>query len=493
MAQWVTVWRAAQLVGVPRGVLQQRVRSGEIALADGLISTETLLALYPQAQLEESGMLERVVQIRDESFGKRLRERVLPSQEVMAQRLFRQSQELADVQRHLQRYHALVIALRDRLREAQTQAGGGDPRLAALQRQLNDGLAHALATEPVDVLDVMDDLLKVVSAQVTVRPSGRQFTVEGHDSLLQAGMKAGLKLNYGCGNGSCGMCKVRVTDGQVVRCMHSDYALSEPEKAHGYVLACAHTAGSSELTIETLEASGPDDIPVQQIVTSVRAVRALAPDTMLLHLQTPRSHRLRFLAGQWVTLGLAEGEQGVRADHPVASCPCDDRNLHFFVPRSANDALAARLFAGAVKPGDAVTLWGPQGRFVLADDESHPLVFAACDTGFAPVKSLIEHALSLDAAPSITLFWLATRADGHFLANQCRAWSQALDPFEYSLSTHDDPGTGASQMAAAIRADLFDIDCAFYIAGPQAFVSTLSAELAAAGVPASQLHAEVTS
>jgi hypothetical protein len=27
MAHWVTVWRAAHLVGVPRGVLQQRVRS----------------------------------------------------------------------------------------------------------------------------------------------------------------------------------------------------------------------------------------------------------------------------------------------------------------------------------------------------------------------------------------------------------------------------------------------------------------------------------
>jgi hypothetical protein len=44
---------------------------------------------------EESGLLERVAQIRDEAFGKRLRERLLPSQEVLAQRLFAQSQELA--------------------------------------------------------------------------------------------------------------------------------------------------------------------------------------------------------------------------------------------------------------------------------------------------------------------------------------------------------------------------------------------------------------
>ena len=82
-----------------------------------------------------------------------------------------------------------------------------------------------MATEPVDVLDVMDDMLKVMSAQVTLRPSGHQFAVEGHESLLQVGMRAGLKLNYGCGNGSCGMCKVRVTDGQVVRTMLRDSAI----------------------------------------------------------------------------------------------------------------------------------------------------------------------------------------------------------------------------------------------------------------------------
>lgn len=489
MAHWLTVWRAAQLLGVPRGVLQQRVRSGEIELADGRVSTETLLRLYPQAELEESGLLERVARIKDEAFGRRVRERLLPSQEVLAQRLFRQSQELADLQRHLQRYHALVIALRDALGRAEADSdGAAHAHLLRLQHQLNDGLARALATESVDRLDVMDDMLKVVSAQVTLRPSGHQFTVEGHDTLLQAGMRAGLKLNYGCGNGTCGMCKVRVIDGQVARTMTTDYVLSEPEKAQGYVLACAHTAASSELTLESLEAAGPADIPLQQIVTQVRAVRELAPHTRLLHLQTPRSQRLRFLAGQSVTLALASGEN-VRSTLPIASCPCDDRNLQFFIARDDDDALARQVFDGTLRHGDAVNLWGPSGDFVLADG-SRPLVFAACDTGFAPIRSLIEHALSLDAAPSLSLFWLATRSDGHFMANQCRAWSEALDPFEYAPFHDSDAASGARQVAAAIRADLFDIDCDFYLAGPPAFIGTLRDELRGAGVPATQVFAE---
>ena len=494
MAQWVTIWRAAQLVQVPRGTLQERVRTGEIELSEGLVSTERLLELYPNLRLEASGMLERVTQIRDEAFGRRVRERILPSQEVLAQRLFRQSQELADTQRHLQRYHALVIAQRDRLREFNTQAGGDDARLLALERQLTDGLARVLATEPVDVLDVMDDILKVMSAQVTLRPSGHQFSVEGHDTLLQAGLRAGLNLNYGCGNGSCGMCKMRVIDGQVTRVMAFDYPLSEAEKQQGYTLMCAHTAASSEITLETLEAAGPADIAAQQIVTTIRAVRELAPDTRLLHLQTPRSHRLRFLAGQSVTLGrigtAATAGDDVRATYPIASCPCDDRNLHFFIAREPENALSRQVFDATLKAGDAVNLWGPVGEFVLADSV-HPLVFAACDTGFAPIKSLIEHALSLDSAPSLSLFWLATRKDGHFQANQCRAWSEALDPFEYALFTDSDAAAGARQVAAAMRADLFDIACDFYLAGPEAFVTELASALRSAGVPAAQIAAGV--
>jgi CDP-4-dehydro-6-deoxyglucose reductase len=470
------------------------VRAGEIELSDGLVSTETLLRLYPQTELEQSGMLERVVRIKEDAFGRRVRERMLPSQEVLAQRLFLQSQELADVQRHLQRYHALVIGLRDSLRDSLARSGGDDPRLLALQRQLNDGLARALATESVDVLDVMDDMLKVVSAQVTLRPSGHQFAVEGRDTLLQAGLRAGLKLNYGCGNGTCGMCKVRVIAGEVTKAMPFDYPLSEIEKQQGYTLMCAHTAASGEITLETLEAQGPDDIAAQQIVTAIRAVRELAPDTRLLHLQTPRSHRLRFLAGQSVTLGrvgsIETAGDDVRATYPIASCPCDDRNLLFFVARAADDPLARLIFDGALKAGDAINLWGPSGRFVLGDS-SHPLVFAACDTGFAPIRSLIEHALSLDASPSLSLFWLATRSDGHFQANQCRAWSEALDPFEYALFTDDDAAAGARQMAAAMRADLFDVDCDFYLAGPAAFVEALTGALLDGGVPAAQVLSEV--
>jgi CDP-4-dehydro-6-deoxyglucose reductase len=70
---------------------------------------------------------------------------------------------------------------------------------------------------------------------------------------------------------------------------------------------CSCTALSSDLVLEVLEAGAPEDIPEQRIVAKVRRIDALNGDVMRLHLQTPRSNRLRFLAGQRVTLGIRAG------------------------------------------------------------------------------------------------------------------------------------------------------------------------------------------
>ena len=338
----------------------------------------------------------------------------------------------------------------------------------------------------------MEDAPKVKSAHVVVRPSGREFDIQGHDTLLQAGLSAGLHLNYGCANGTCGMCKARVISGNVARVQMYDFPLSEAEKLQGYTLLCAHTAASSELELETLEALSPRDIPEQQIVTRVRAIAPLGENTMLLHLQTPRTNRLRFLAGQTVTLGASATTAAggdVLATYPIASCPCDDRNLQFYIARPSlnrDDRFAERVFANTLKIGDAITVCGPHGHFVLTGSQ-RPVIFAACDTGFAPIKGLIEHAITIDDTASISLYWLATRADGHFLANQCRAWSDALDNFHHSLHSAADVSLGAASIVQAIQSGSSINDCDFYLAGPQIFVEKVEADLRKEGVPAQRI------
>ena len=488
MTQWLTLSRAARLIGVPRGELQREIRDGRLPANDGMVSTAGLLALYPQMNLEESGAFERVTRLKEEAFGRRVFERALPGREVLAQRLFAQSQELADTRRHLQRYHDLVVTLQQRMEAAEGAAP--DPALRELRAFLERGLAAVLATDTADPIAIMDDMLKVVSAHVSVRPSGHEFFVEGRDTLLQAGLKAGLKLGYGCGNGTCGLCKARVVSGEVTKLAPHDYPLSEAERAQGHVLLCVHSAASSEIVLETLEAKGPRDIPEQEIAVRVRGVRPLAADTLHLHLQTPRTTRLRFLAGQSVTLSAAAVGAEAQATYAIASCPCDERNLHFHVRRDAGDAFARLLFDGALTTGSTINLAGPLGDFVFWESERR-LAFLACDTGFAPIKSLIEHAMAVDAAESLALGWLATHPDGHYLANQCRAWAEAFDQFRYEACTEADPAAGAIRLVEAMAAARPLAACDVYVAGPASFVDSATAVLATIGVPAGQIYAAV--
>lgn len=209
-------------------------------------------------------------------------------------------------------------------------------------------------------------------------------------------------------------------------------------------------------------------------------------------MQTPRSSRLRFLAGQNVTLGIAGGTADFRGDYPIASCSCDDRNLLFHVPREDWNEFAVRLFAGAIRAGDTIGVWGPWGDFVLQKESTRPILALACDTGFAPVKSLIELALAGEEAESIALYWAATRPDGHYLDNHCRAWREALDDFSYQPLTASDPATAGADCARHALRDLGNLGGRdAYLAGPEAFVDAARAALLAGGLPPDRLKTEV--
>ena len=477
MPQWLTISRAAKLIGVTRGAMQKKILDGELESFDGLVSTEQLARAYPagdvERRLDDDGAFERVSQIKDESFGRRVRERVLPSREILAQRLFAQSQELAQLRRHVVRYHEFVSGIRSRIQLLRRQPA--EAAMAQLGALVDAGFAEVLgADDPVDRIAALADAFRVMAARITLRPSGREFLLEGRDSLLAAALKSGATPGYGCGNGNCGLCKARLVSGEVARIAPSDYPLSEAERRQGCVLMCAHTA-ASDVVLEVLEAGSAHDIPDQALVARVHSLAALDDDTLLLHLQTPRSARLRFLAGQGVTLGLAADVGDHTADLPIASCPCDDRNLQFHVTRNADDAFAQRLFSGAVARGTEINVRGPWGEFVLEGDAPRPLIFVAGGAGFAPIKSLIEHALAVDADESMTLVWAARRG-GHYLANQCRAWSDALGNFRYFQL---DTGTGADSAAAVLetlRSIKTDTGAAeLYVCGPAGFVLPVAA------------------
>jgi len=232
--------------------------------------------------------------------------------------------------------------------------------------------------------------------------------------------------------------------------------------------------------------SGAEDIPEQEIPTRVKAVEMLNEHLAALHLTAPRSQRLRFLAGQHVTLS-ADGAEG---EYYVASCPCEDRHIELHVRRD-NRGFSRKVFDG-LRKDDGVLITGPHGQFVMKLDSRRPVIFVAWDEGFAPIKSLVQHAMSLEIAESMHLYWVAGEVGqgvGHYQDNLCRAWADALDDFVYQPL---DLAPGAAAVAEAILSrhpDLSQTD--IYAAGPDIFLKALEAGAMARGLSPMGWHGEI--
>jgi CDP-4-dehydro-6-deoxyglucose reductase len=121
--------------------------------------------------------------------------------------------------------------------------------------------------------------------------------------------------------------------------------------------------------------------------------------------------------------------------------------LQFHVRQVEGDAFSAYVFE-RLKTREKVEIVGPFGDFVLDEDTGRPIVFLAYETGFAPIKSLIEHAISLDLPQPLRLYWVARHAQDHYMANHCRSWREALDDFRFTPLVADSHGASAVRTGA---------------------------------------------
>ncbi len=496
MARLLNVHRAARLVGVTRGALQKKIQDGDLTTHEGMVTLDELHRAYPEAILEDNTVLEQLQQIKDLAFGHRVMERALPDKEVLAARLHDLSRELIETKALLKHAQSMLDGLDQQL-DIEISHENPKPSFAAVLK--NWLHAQRMQTPPASAiarsLMIRDSFLRVFSAQVRVRPSGEDFFVEGNDTVLEAALRAGISLSYGCSGGSCGKCKARVISGEVKQIRPHEYIISSLEQAQGYALMCSCTA-ISDLVIESEVALAPGELTEQYFRGDVRAIDHPTSEIAVIHVKTPLRERMRYLAGQRASLTLGSS---LAMPLSIASCPCEDRHLEFHVRRIHGNLFSDYVF-DQLLPGDSVAIRGPFGHFVLNTKSHRPIVFLAFCNGFAAVKSLMEHAMALDHAESIHLLWISTKESGLYLPGLARAWADALDNFYYIpvLVGGDLDATPSRQENAVVRnlgPKLLGVSTLnrsdIYIAGPGLAVAAIKKILLNMSVSESYIYTEV--
>ncbi len=277
----------------------------------------------------------------------------------------------------------------------------------------------------------MNENLTNTVTRATMNPSGKQFEVLPGQSLLEAGLSAGIALPFGCANGSCGDCRARITTGQVQRLKTHDYVLTQAEKLDGCCLLCSNTP-LTDVDIEVIEANSVHDIAQQQLKAKLCRIEH-AKEVNIVSFKFTRGKALRFLPGQHASVTLPNTET---FSLPIASCPCNAQFVEFHLPANTSVHHPLHQFTeqlmNTATSRERITVTGPAGEFTLTSNTAKPKLFIAMGAQFGQLQGMVEQVLNSDLGTPCCLLWQATNTTPHYRANLCRSWHDAIDEFTFA-------------------------------------------------------------
>ncbi|WP_085314472.1 CDP-6-deoxy-delta-3,4-glucoseen reductase [Derxia lacustris] len=242
-----------------------------------------------------------------------------------------------------------------------------------------------------------------MSSNVVVRPSGRSFSADAGETLLDAGLRQGVTLPYGCRDGACGSCKARVLCGEVTLGAYQPRALTDAEAKTGHVLMCrAHAQGDVEIECRGVVAEGV--VPPRKLPTRVASITRPSADVVVLRLQLPANERPQYNAGQFLDFILRDG---TRRSYSIANAPHLAEQIELHIRHVPGGKFTDTLFGAAepaLKERDILRIELPLGTFFLRQS-TKPALLLATGTGFGPLKAIIEHAIHTKDPRTLRLYW----------------------------------------------------------------------------------------
>ena len=256
------------------------------------------------------------------------------------------------------------------------------------------------------------------------------------------------------------------------------------------------TAGNAGLS----PASGPP--PAWAGFRPLRVSRKIRESSSVISLVLEPADELHLTAalpGQFVVLRLrpAPDAPALMRSYSLSDEP-GERSYRISIKREPGGAAGA-YFDEKLQIGDVLDVSAPRGSFTLRQGDS-PVVLLSAGIGATPVLAML-HALAAEASRR-EVWWLYGARHGreHPFAHEVRTLTKAMAHghchIRYSSPDSEDrPGV---DFDAPGRLDIGVVrqlnvprDAHFYICGPSAFMSDISAGLAAWGVARGRIHTEL--
>ena len=292
----------------------------------------------------------------------------------------------------------------------------------------------------------------------TIRVAGSEVVFECREgqSVLEAALAAGWELPYSCRRGVCESCRARVVSGE----------FAGPTALGGDALLCqAHPR--SDLEIAPREVRRLDPGARKRIDAKVYRIERPAPDVAVVQLRFPAGVRVRFKAGQYLEVILADGS---RRAFSMANPPHQNDGALLHVRVLPEGAFSHGVLSTLAR-GSPLTVEMPFGDFHLREGDK-PAILLAGGTGFAPMKAMVEDLIRRNVARKLALYWGARKAPDLYAADLPRKWAAQHAGLRFVPVLSEEQWDGRTGLVhEAVMADFPTLaTCEVYACGAPAMV-----------------------
>lgn len=319
----------------------------------------------------------------------------------------------------------------------------------------------------------------------------KELDVKGGKPLLGTMMEEGIFIPSACGGrGSCGLCKVKVTEGAGQYLPTELPWMTEEEIADQIRLSCQLKV-KNDMSIEI-----PDELfNVKEFQAKVGKVRDLTHDIKEVTLEVVDPPEIEMVPGQFVQLRIPEYEltdEPVYRAYSVASNPSDTKHVELEI-RLVPNGIATTYVHNYLQEGDDVVFNGPYGDFYLRDTESE-IICIAGGSGMAPIKSILLSMAEKGIERRARYFFGARSKKDLFLVDEMKDIEKQLPNFEFIPALSDPDPEDNWEGEVGLITDVLDKhlesgnNVEAYLCGSPGMIDACVKVLTSNGVPEEKIY-----
>jgi toluene monooxygenase electron transfer component len=328
--------------------------------------------------------------------------------------------------------------------------------------------------------------------RISIQSGQETVTIEcGLDeTLLLAGLRAGIGLPYQCCSGICGSCRFEIAAGEVQSQWLDAPGLSPRDRRLHRQLACQSRPLSDCAIRMRLDDRYIPAIKPRRMAGVLCSVETITRDIRRVVVST--ACRAEFLAGQFVLFHLPD--VALPRAYSMSNTPNGEGAWEFYIKQIPGGEFTEALF-NKTAVGASLELEGPYGMAYLRSASDRPVLCAAGGSGISPMLS-IARALARDRSTRPLSFYIGGRAPGDVSAllpiaeAACGACTFHLGAAVSDAVPAADWNGEIGLIHALVERDLaarlkdFDI----YLAGPPPMVQACLSMLSRREVAADRVH-----